>query len=203
MRFVRVFLTLPFPSSVISSLIRRLRGVLHLLTYEQESSNIGSNDVKKELKRALTKGCSDFEVIEPTDILDSFAAVLAKSTDANSRKFDLECGGFFYLLAVASLSRNLILSILYHSSNSGMREAMRRRLMSLREEAFNSILSIAGQYLRRLKTQDRSEDDFDNLISILFDTCVHRTSINSVDGDFFVPRSDYDWSAFLMEMSKF
>lgn len=200
-RIVRVFFAFPFPSSVITSLIRKLRGVLHLLTHEEESSDIGSNDVFKELRCALSKSCSGFKVIESYDILDSFAAILAKSTDSNSRAFDLGSGGFFYLLAVASLSRNMIMFILYHFSHNGMREAVHRRLKGLCQEAFKCVILVTGQYVRQLKEPSRSKNDLDEFIAIFFDVCVHGKSMKSVGGDLFDPSSEFEWKEFLIKMS--
>ena len=133
---IRFFLRHEFPTNVISSTLAKLQPILNVLTPEEEKEAIISS-----LLKAVSGGLpsKDNSRRDPGNVLDSFADVLRKR-DRELSRYD-----YVYLLAVSVLSRNL--------SSSSQRcecgvEAMKHRLMGIRESVFYDIINVSQRFLR-------------------------------------------------------
>jgi len=178
---MRYFLTPGFPPKIIAGLIQRLRGFLHLLTTEEESNNISGPAIARSLYLSLSGGLpgKDGSKRDSADILDTFSMAL-KGDDCHLTALH---GGYFYLLSVAYIARNLA------SSSQGCEcgvQASKRRMKGLRAEVLDHIVKTAT---RLLSSEAGRKDD---LVQAVFDSCVHNKNLPASFNMNIWPSKNYD-----------
>jgi hypothetical protein len=136
-RCLRFFLLPAFPSKIRCELVRRLNGLLHLLTLPDDG------DLSSLLEKSLLGGLPavDGSVRDPPEILDSMVDVLRSGKICESVDFD-----YVSSLAVALLARNLAISL--QADSTGM-VATRRRIQSLEVKTIASVLDATTLFLSK------------------------------------------------------
>ena len=108
-RCIRLLLKISFPSQLFSSMFKRLRDVLHLLTFESELNLIEVETSAYRLKQSIWKTPSEpVFTNDPSNILDSFSIILCKPKDENSRGIEPDKLGFIYFLALGTIAKNVV-----------------------------------------------------------------------------------------------
>lgn len=134
---MRQFLSPIFPSSIRSSTLRELRGILHLLTLPEENEN----DFMSTLTARFVHGglpVKDQSTREPAELLDAVA--MALQHECSSRPAD----GFFLYFSVATLARSVAISV----ANDVALKAAERRLNQLDGHMASLICSVGSDFLK-------------------------------------------------------
>ena len=136
---MRLLLLPGFPPKARVEVLTKLRGLLHLLTFQNEMGDLAGESMSKALEVAL-----DGSHREPSEVLNAFAdALSSRGINDNARRLDAETGGYAYFIAIASLARSYSCSL--RSNETGAVEAAKRRMERIDDEARTHILKVADR----------------------------------------------------------
>jgi len=167
------FLLMPgFPSRNRIIVLNRLKDLLHLLTTQQETNNLLCGSVLKALERSLSGGLPmrDGSSRDSAELLDTMASLVN-----NDKYSSVHSGGFFYLLTVGYLARNLASSSI--KCECGI-NAMKRRLTGIKQCLLDDIITVSFTLMKD------SEGRRETLAEIIMNTCL---KINDSE------KFHYDW----------
>lgn len=137
---MRSLLKIPFSSYHIAFLLKKLKDVLHLLTYESELTKPSKEDLANELYFTLWKCQTNVKFFnDSSDVLDVFTIVLQKPNAVIKVKPSFRNMGFIYLLAIGIFSKNIIALKTMSPTPIGMNEAMSRRLSELDKNELDKL----------------------------------------------------------------
>jgi len=157
---MRLLLLPGFPSKARVEVLTKLRGLLHLLTFQNEMGDLAGESMSKALEVAL-----DGSHREPSEVLNAFAdALCSRGINDNARRLDAETGGYAYFIAIASLARSYSCSL--RSKETGAVEAAKKRMERIDDEATTHILKVAD----RLSANE--EDDGKAVVKCVLDVIV-------------------------------
>ena len=135
---IRLLLRYGFPPKARIEIITKLRGLLHLLTFQRELDGGSSEGMAGSLELSLAVGSQK----EPPEVLDALVnALSSKDPNDSIRRLDAQTGGYAYYFAVASLAHSYASSIL--SKEPGAQEAAGRRMDRLDDKTRAAVLGAA------------------------------------------------------------
>eukprot|EP00559_Dactyliosolen_fragilissimus_P009486 CAMPEP_0184862466 /NCGR_PEP_ID=MMETSP0580-20130426/6920_1 /TAXON_ID=1118495 /ORGANISM="Dactyliosolen fragilissimus" /LENGTH=1736 /DNA_ID=CAMNT_0027360345 /DNA_START=692 /DNA_END=5899 /DNA_ORIENTATION=+ len=146
---LRFFLRPEFPTIIRQDILSRLSHLLHLLTTDTESNHMDSTHMIQTLQDSLG-GCMIRDVnyttwSDPADFLGTISSLL-KSESSNKEQFSrllgVSGGGYFYLLAISYMARNLASSSSQHDENR--LNLLKQLMMGMRKDVLSHIVSTAN-----------------------------------------------------------
>ena len=157
---VRFLLRPNFPSSAISNTLLKLKDTIHLLTIEEEESDIEST--RKFLEYGLSGGLpsTDHSRRDLPEVLDAYATLLKKKTVTKESSLRKE---YIYMIAIGYLSRNLASSL--QRCECGV-EAFKKRLSNLDATILRDVFTATKRFL---ESEEGSKSD---LINVVCELCL-------------------------------
>jgi hypothetical protein len=135
---IRLLLRCGFPPKARIEIITKLRGLLHLLTFQRELDLRCSEGMATSLELSLAIDSQK----EPPEVLDALAnALSSKDPNDSIRRLDAQTGGYAYYFAIASLAHSYASSI--RSKEPGAQEAAVRRMDRLGDKTRAEVLEAA------------------------------------------------------------
>ena len=160
---MRSLLKLPFSSHHTALILKKLKDVLHLLTYDGEVNTVSKEKLANELQCSIWKyDVKQLFVNDSSDILDAFSSLLQEHNSA--RKLVCQDMGFVYLLAVGVITKNVIAFNIMSPVPAGMKEAMVRRISQLDDVVLEKVSYLVAWFLR----DDNAQKPTVNLCSMRF-----------------------------------
>ena len=153
-KIIRFLLRYEIPGKITCSILSKLYPILNVLTIDEDR-----DETYSALIQSVSGGLPSIDGSRRDcgDLLDSFSDALRK------RDKELSRGDYIYLLAISVLSRNLSSGL--QRCECGV-EAMKHRLLGIRESVFYDIYKISGKFLFGNGSKE-------SLINCVMDVCLN------------------------------
>jgi len=177
-----------------NEVLLKLNGLLHLLSTNIELQDPSGEAFKTVLLTGVSGGLPtrDGSMRDSTELLDNLARILTDNAYPHFSRISPCKGGYFYLLSICYLARNLA----SHKHDSVAQAAMRHRMIGMRNEVINQVFSVA---LNFLLSKDREKND---LVQAALEVCFKGRCRKFYTSDLPMEISIENWNTMVLSIAE-